>query len=767
MLYPERKVGSRAVLLIATATAGVAFGPDVLAQEATAESQPSTVALEEVLVTATRRSESIQAVPMSITAVTAATLQESAATTFFDYASGIPNVAFGFSDTGGNAGFANSRQVTIRGIAGSGTTGFYIDDTPVPASIDPKVVDVSRIEVLRGPQGTLYGALSMGGTVRMLTEQPDYAGTSARVHGSVSDTERTDSPNYQTDGALNIPLIDGKLAVRVSGVREEDGGYFKRYAQDTGTTVDNVAQSATSGGQVALLWQPIEGLSLTPRVLYQHTQWNGFPFATVNYNPSQLTPIFIKPTSFTQAEPFNLAEGVGDEWTLSSFDIKYNQPFGTFVLSSSYFKRRTFDLQDDTVVTAQLFGTPPLPGLVEAESHPRYQVEELRFSSTFSGPFQVVGGLYWQHLNNSGVGYPPLAIPGLNAASGGAFGTDVLFFQQGRAVQIEKSPYAEANYDITSHWRATVGLRQTQIQTISGPTQTGGIFGGGPQVPSSSVTQKVVTPKYSLQYRFSPDDQVYATAAKGFRPGTDEYISAAVTCGSELGAYGVSAGEATVAPDTVWSYEVGAKTGWLDQRVTADIAAFRINWSKIQETINLPCGLAFLANGGKAVSQGGELDINARLTENLSLQLSGGFDDATFTTTVPGALFEAGDRIPQVPRESFQIGVNYTHPIPHDGSAFGHLDYRSVGDSWSTNNSVTNPTTGRVVPLIRPGYHILDARTGLRYGPAEYAVFVKNLTNEVVNLSDTTAVALQAVGISRVAVNQPRTVGVEVRYFFH
>jgi iron complex outermembrane recepter protein len=764
MLYPDCRLQSRAVLLIAAA--GVIFGPHVLAQQVSSEPQPNPSGLDEVVVTATRRSESLQSVPLSITAVTAADLQATAATTFFDYASGIPNVAFGFSDTGGNAGFANSRQVTIRGIAGTGTTGFYIDDTPVPASIDPKVVDVSQIEVLRGPQGTLYGALSMGGTVRMLTEQPDDQNMSARAHASLSDTARTDTPNYQTDGALNLPLIEGKLAVRISAVREEDGGYFKRYAQQTGTIVDNIGQTATSGAQVALLWQPIDGLSVTPRVLYQDTQWNGFPFATVDYNASQLTPIFIKPSSFTQVQPFDIAEGVVDEWTLTSLDIKYKQPYGTFVLSSSYFKRRTLDLQDETVAISQLFGTALLSASIAEESHPRYQVEELRFASSFSGPFQVVGGLYWQHLNTSGVTTPPNYIPGLNASSGGALGTDLVFADQGRNVQIEKAPYAEANYDVTDQLRATVGLRETQIQTITGPTETAGIFGGGPTF-TGSLTQKIVTPKYSLQYRFTPNDQVYVTAAKGFRPGSEEFIPAVVTCGSELAAFGVSAGQTSVAPDTVWSYEVGAKTGWLDQRVTADIAVFRIDWSKIQENVSLPCGASFLANGGKAVSQGGELAVNARVTDNLSLELNAGFDDATFTTTVPGAVFQAGDRIPQVPRESYQLGLNYTHPIPNDGAAFGHLDYRAVGDSWSTNNAVTNPATGRVVPLIRPAYHIADARAGLRYGQTEYALFVKNLTNEVVNLSDTSAVALQAPGITRVAVNPPRTVGVEVRYRFH
>jgi outer membrane receptor protein involved in Fe transport len=745
--------------------ASIGLGPDALALEVTSESQPSSSMVEEVVVTATRRSESIQSVPMSITAVTAATLQESAATTFFDYASGIPNLSLGFSDSGANAGFANSRQVTIRGIAGAGTTGFYIDDTPVPASIDPKVVDVSRIEVLRGPQGTLYGSLSMGGTVRMITEQPDDRNLLARAHGALSDTERTNTPNYQTDGALNMPLIDGKLGIRISGVREEDGGYFKRYAQNTGRTIDNIGQSASNGAEVALLWQPIDSLSITPRVMYQYSQWNGTPFSTVNYNASQLTPIFIKPGSFTQTEPFDIPEAAIDEWTLSSLDIKYNQPWGTVVLSSSYFKRRTVDRQDESVAVADLFGfSPALPASIQEESHPRYQVEELRFASSFSRPFQVVAGYYYQHLNTSGVSYQPNFVPGLNAATG--LGTDEVFESKGRAVQKEKAPYAEATYDITGHLRATVGLRQTEINTLTGPSHTDGIFGAPNRVRITNVTQKIVTPKYSVQYRFSPDSQMYATAAKGFRPGTTSFLPTAVTCGSQLASYGFKPGQLDVLPDTVWSYEVGAKTSWLNQRVTVDAAVFRINWSKIQENVSLPCGASFVANGGDARSQGAELDINARITDKLSVQLSGGYDDAKYTTTVPGALFQTGDRIPQVARESFEIGVNYTQPVFTGAEAFGHLDYRVVGDAWSTNNSVTDPTTGHVIPLIRPAYHMADLRAGLRNGPAEYALFVKNLTNEVVNLSDTAAVSFPAPGITRVAVNQPRTIGVEVRYRF-
>ena len=200
------------------------------------------------------------------------------------------------------------------------------------------------------------------------------------------------------------------------------------------------------------------------------------------------------------------------------------------------------------------------------------------------------------------------------------------------------------------------------------------------------------------------------------------------------------------------------------QRLTTNVDVFRINWNKIQQSVLLSCGFSFVGNAGAARSQGAEIDIDARVTPSLTLALSGGFDDAKFVETVPGVLFQSGDRVPQVPRQSGQFDADYHLPVSAGLTGFAHADYRYVGSSWSTNNSNTNPTTGRVVPLIRPAYRVADLRGGVRYGNGEYALFIKNLTNEIANLSDTNAISLQAVGQSRVAVNQPRTIGIEFRY---
>jgi iron complex outermembrane receptor protein len=743
----------------------IGFSTKVGAQQVSS----SATGLEEIVVTATRRRESIQSVPMSITAVTEASLEKRAATTFFDYGSSIPNLSFGYSSGGSNAGLSSSRSIAIRGIEGDGTTGFYIDDTPVPVSIDPKVMDIKQIEILRGPQGTLYGALSMGGTVRILTQQPDTQQMSILAHSSVSDTDHATGANYQVDGALNLPLIENKLAIRISAVHEQLGGYFKRYAEDTGSTVDNVGKSMTDGGEVAMLWQLTDDLSATPRVMYQRSSLDGLPLALVRYDAASVSPVAIRPSSLTITEPFNVAESSQDEWSLSSVDFKYHRPWGTIVFSSSYFNRRTMDTEDQTVFIAQVFGISPIPTSISDQTHPRVQTEEVRFASSFSGPFQLVGGLYYQHTNTSGVAFPDNIIPGINAATGGALGTDLVYYSAGREVTIETAPYAEANYDITDHWRATAGIRSTRIQSLAGPTYGDGVANGGPTtIPLTRLTDTTTTPKFSLQYRFNPDNQIYATAAKGFRPGiaTGGQVPAAL-CAADLAKLGIPTVDGQVGPvqpDTVWSYEVGEKTTWMDQRLTVNFDVFRINWNKIQQQELLACGFPFTANAGAARSQGAEIDISARITEGLSLELSGGFDDAKFTETVPGVLFQSGDRVPQVPRESVQFDADYQFPIGNDLTGFAHADYRYVGNSWSTNNSNTNPTTGRVVPLIRPAYRIADLRAGVRHNKTEYAIFVKNLTNELANLSDTNAIAAQAVGESRVAVSPPRTIGVEFRY---
>ncbi len=187
-------------------------------------SAPAGGELQEITVTAEKRAESQQNVPMSLTTFGPVALQEKAIYDFFDYATKVPNLAF--APTGDGVGTA--RTISIRGVSGNNVTSYYIDDTPLPDSIDPRILDIDHIEVLRGPQGTLYGARSMGGLVRTVTKEPDLNEFSATLHGGYSDTARTGTGNYTGDGVFNIPLIQDKLALRLSGFGDYEAGYFKR-----------------------------------------------------------------------------------------------------------------------------------------------------------------------------------------------------------------------------------------------------------------------------------------------------------------------------------------------------------------------------------------------------------------------------------------------------------------------------------------------------------------------------------------------------------
>ena len=316
--------------------------------------EQGTGSLQEVIVTATKRNEDIQSVGVSITALTAPVLEAKGVEQFFDYGTSIPNLSFG---VGAADGSLAARGVYLRGIEGANTTGFYIDDTPVLETLDPHIVDVARIEVLRGPQGTLYGAESMGGTVRIITAQPDASSLSGQIHSSLSDTDHG-SWNRLIEGDINIPLVSQVLSFRASGFYQFDSGWFDKWigplaeqypdglGNEPTTIVHDVGSLTYWGGQLALRFEPIEGLSFTPRIMYQETDADGDPYAT--YDPNNLV----------QREVYNFQEGGSDRWWLGSFTANYATPFGSFVSSTAVFDRRTFELEDDSDDLSYSLGLP-------------------------------------------------------------------------------------------------------------------------------------------------------------------------------------------------------------------------------------------------------------------------------------------------------------------------------------------------------------------------------------------------------------------------
>ncbi len=331
--------------------------------------------LDEVVVTAQKRSQPLLDVPMSITAIEGVTLERAGVASFDDYAVKAPNVSFSY---GGDQGVTVSRTIAIRGITGLDTTGFYLNDMPLPAGVDPHAIDLSRIEVLRGPQGTLYGARSMGGTIRLITAEPDPAGWSGFAHGLASATHRGDG-NYEVGAGANVPIADN-LAGRVAAFSLSEGGFETRRFPVTGGpslfgSVKNVATLDQYGASASLLWKPVDFLSVEPLIIYQHAHRDGLPLG--DYTASNQV----------QERSFDIAEETEEEWTVSGLTINARLPVGTLTSATSYFNRRVFELEDISEWTASVFGySPALPSAIPTWLPTRISPRKCALHLTFRGP---------------------------------------------------------------------------------------------------------------------------------------------------------------------------------------------------------------------------------------------------------------------------------------------------------------------------------------------------------------------------------------------
>jgi iron complex outermembrane recepter protein len=742
------KIRSNLPSAAAFAVIAVGFGTTPGHAQTAAGESPSSTKLEEVVVTATKRSESVQDVPVSITALSARDLQAMGAEQFFDYGTDIPNLSFGIGASDGNLA---GRGIALRGIQGSNTTGFYIDETPVLETLDPHIVDIARIEVLRGPQGTLYGAESMGGTVRIITEQPDVSarGITGQVHVGGSWTEHGGFNNIE-EGVVNIPLVTDTLAVRMSAFQQFDDGYFNKdvgpYSAPPTGTLTQVGSMRYYGGQIAIRWQPMSELSITPRIMYQRTEQDGVPYA---YNYAE---------NLVQREVFDLSTGGTDKWYLASLAINYTAPFGTFVSSTAYFDRNTFETEDDTDFVTYAFSPPsPVPSPITRALDLRRFAQEIRFASTFHGPFQLlVGGFYSDSTRPRNYEWTAQELNGVPNAN-------VLTFIDSREAK-EKAVFGDVSYDILTNLKATVGVRWFEDDDTF-HQYTNGLFYGnvGTTYDAPPTSESGFTPKYLLEYKATPDVLLYGSAAKGFREGGENIAlppgPAPIGCDTDLHNLGLTATEVTnFKSDSLWNYEVGAKSSFADHRFTLNGAAFWIEWDKIQQLVSLPlCGYGITANSGHARSQGVELEFNGRLTPELTLGVAFGYEDARITEK--GATPQpVGSPVYQVPKTNYAANLEYARPLSAEWSGFARASYAYVGHSYSGNN---------YPPLeYRPSYNIADLRLGGRRSRLELTAFIKNITNKHANLGDAILIGAEVPGMPRFVINQPRTIGLEGRYSF-
>ncbi|MEQ8693155.1 MAG: TonB-dependent receptor, partial [Pseudomonadales bacterium] len=593
--------------------------------------------LETVLVTATRRSESAQDVGLSMTVLDEDALNAKGVEVFFDFATAVPNLSFGVTGDGALA----ARTIAIRGIQGAGTTGFYIDDTPVLETIDPRILDIERVEILRGPQGTLWGARSMGGNVRLITKQPSTEGFEGTFHAGSSVTDEG-GLNYTADGAVNIPMIDDTLLARISAFYNYEEGFFDkglgpRSAPPTEVR-NNIDDLTAQGGQIALRWEPTDALTITPRIMYQKVEMDGFRFAD------------REPGNFLQRQIFGLPEGGEDEWYLGSLTVDYATEYGSLTSSTSYFERDVIEFEDSTDAQLAFFGVL-LPSPISRSRGLERFVQELRFSSDLDGALQFVVGAFY---SDSTV---PRLYTWTTEGAADIFGTDTAVIFDDERTAKEAAIFGEVSYDLTEALTATLGLRYFRNETTFTQFTDGYFYGGvSSTINPPDAEENGVNPKLLLEYQWTDNVMTYVSAAEGYRIGGNN-IGLPPTCDAELESLGTSRdGVQSFDSDSLWSYEAGIKSTLADQRLTLNAAVFHSVWSDIQTTVLLDCGFGFTGNAGEAESTGFEVEINAQVTNNLTLGVNLGYNNAEITKAGEATGQSKGDPIYQVDAQRKVVG---------------------------------------------------------------------------------------------------------------
>ncbi|HWK75884.1 MAG TPA: TonB-dependent receptor [Povalibacter sp.] len=762
-----------AIALPSMTVAGLALAQDTA---------PGSKVLEEIVVTSTKRAESLKDVPISVAAYTQETMDKQSVRSFEDIARMTPGVTFS------NRGSGNSHRtdIAIRGISagpGTATTGVYLDETPIQIRPDccastnpyPVIFDLERVEILRGPQGTLFGAGSEGGTIRFILPEPSLTEQQVYARAGIAFTEHGDS-TQEGGAAVGGPLVDDSLGFRLSAYYREQGGYV-----DHINRLDQHVLSKDADSQDALVvrgalkWAVTDSLTVSPSLYFQRERTD---------DSSMYWEAFSDPDQgrFVNANP--VITPTDDRFVMPVLKIEWGNDAVGLVSNTSYMKRDNVNTFDDTLVTTAIFaGTTgnyipkelahvAMPG--DVYSGQRVWTQEVRLQSAQpDARLNWVAGVFYQKIDqgyhyyvdahqledvlNYGNTGPWTTVE--DALGMGLYQGKYILWENETMKNTEIAAYANVDFRLTDQFKATVGLRYSHNEYQDIDTQAGPVVSSEQGFThTSKTTDKPFTPKFGLSYQPDDDNMYYVTASKGYRQG---FTTGAVAsrCQADLDALGVSGAARGISPDSVWNYEIGSKNRLAQGRLQIDASLFRIDWKDIQSSLGLPCGNTWRGNLGTARSQGFDLSLAARVAGQLTVGLSVGFADAKYTETIRGStgtvLRADGERLP-VPR------WNVASSLQYDFDAFGHEGYARLDQRYSGARPITEldptlPWDGQT--------HNLDLRMGMKFGNTDVSVFGSNLSDEhpVFNRNRPMMEPPPA-DLYRAMTVRPRTFGVTVLY---
>lgn len=767
----------RSPLSLAIASTLVCAAAPALAQETTEQmSRPADAAqtLDTVVVTANKRVENVREVGASISVIGERQLENIGASSLSDYAALIPGLQVQ------DSGSPGLTEVSLRGVSAlssSATVATYIDEVPVGSSgiyqaanslmLDLLPYDINRVEVLRGPQGTLYGAGAIGGLLKYVTSAPDLSGGEVRVGVGLQSVGDGDT-GWNGRFGVSVPLQEDRLGLRMSFARNEIPGYVDNQVDGR----EDINSGEQVGGRLALAW---DGETVDANLALLHQRIRSDDRANVALDPETYAPLFGDFIGQTwQPQPFS------KDLTLASLSFNWDLGWADFISATGWSETRTLDQIDATVQFGEaanvLLGLPA-PG----SSFARYEfdldklTQEFRFSSKSGGRFEWMTGAFYTREDAMQRQFVPLRqLDGtpLPAPFDALFGT--LAYLEMPSLYEEFAVFANGSLRFGERFKIDAGVRQARNEQSFSQNVTAGILVPLGESPGES-SEDVFTWSLSPQFQLSRDAMVYARVATGYQAG-----------GPNVALLGVPP---QVDSSMLTSYEVGLKSQFADRRVTFDLSAFRIEWDDIQVGVSFN-GIGGLVNGGEATSEGFELATAFHATDRLLLGLNGAYTRGTIKndflpTVIPQDGFDvivnggiAGDRIPYAPKLSAAATAEYAFTTAggFNGQVGGAL--RWVGDrlnGTTERQRVTAPGDASTVlqeditpPLELDGYHSLDLYAGVGKGGWELRVFARNVTGERA-YSSMDAIDSQVTGgrafLSATPI-QPRTYGVEVDYRF-
>ncbi len=767
------------------------------ANDSAASAQSNDGGMGEIVVTATKRASTVQEVPFSINAQTQEDIQRQNATTIEDISRNVAGL------TVQNLGPGQS-QVSIRGVSAGQIVrdqpgvkeqvGVYLDESVISLSLftpDFDLFDINRVETLRGPQGTLFGSGSVGGTVRYITNQPRIGRNEGQVEANLN-TVAEDDIGGHIKGAINLAL-GPTSALRVVGYLTKYAGFADAVGPAAGK---NINDGQRAGVRASLLWQPIESVKITPRIVYQKVTADGFNRQDVfNLFSNQ----FTTPTrTYEDGQQYLISrEKFSDKTRLTDLTVSVDAGPVELTSVSSYIDRDIYVSRDASALTGSVsidLGFPTaaisLPSNLVDTTKLKQFSQELRAATTGSGPLQLVGGLFYSHVNRKYTQLLPT--PGYDAFADATFGAGTsAAVANGFALNSpynsflpykidQKALFGEASYDL-GVFKLTAGGRLYDYKEQRG-FRSGGLFANGDNL-SQSTKSNGFSPRAIATFQPSRNLSINVQAAKGFRPGgVNDPLNLPLCNASDAAVFGPFAG--AYRDETLWNYEAGVK--YSKGPITLNAAAFHNSIRNLQVTLDAgSCSSRVVFNVPKAHSRGIEFEMSARPGQGLDLSIAGSLVEAEFDSTLPGTLptstgIRDGNRLPTVPKFQVAATAAYEHRMNDSAVLYTTLSAQHVGSRYTQPaDQELNPRTfvsglpfagatgtgATVLNLKLPSYQLVNGNIGMRLDRGlDVSVYVNNLFDETPLLS----FDRERGGRARLGYNigQPRTIGVTVRQKF-